>query len=102
MGADFDGYQPRPSIHLALAPAPAPFPVGLTRGRIRIRPDRAMDAIVITLETPEGPVVMTMVRDAAVSTIVALIDAVDALGASRDKAAGERILAEPRHGPGRD
>jgi hypothetical protein len=76
--------------------------MGLTRGRIRIRPDLARDAIAITLETPEGPVEMTMVRDAAVSTIVALIDAVDALGARRDRAAGGRILAEPRHGPGRD
>jgi hypothetical protein len=102
LGADFDGYQPRPSIHLAPAPAPAPFPIGLTRGRIRIRPDHALGAIAITLETPEGPVVMTMVRDAAVSTIVALIDAVDALGASRNKAAAERSLMEFRPGPGRD
>jgi hypothetical protein len=79
LGADFDGYQPRPSIHLALAPAPPPFPVGLTRGRIRIRPDHALGAIAITLETPEGPVEMTLVRDAAVSTIVAMIDALVAL-----------------------
>jgi hypothetical protein len=79
LAADLNGYQPRPSIHLTLPPAPAPFSVGLTRGRIRIRPDLARGAIAITLETPDGPIEVTMAPDSAVATIIALINALDAL-----------------------
>ena len=100
--ADVSGYEPRPSIHLTLPPPPEPFPMGLTRGRINIRADIARDAIAIRLETREGPVEMTLARDAAVSTIVAMIDALGALRAGRDKAAAERSPIELRHGPGRD
>jgi hypothetical protein len=76
--------------------------MGLTRGRILIRPDHALGAIAITLETREGPIEMTLARDAAVRTIVAMIDALSALGAGRDKAAAERSLIALRHGPGRN
>jgi hypothetical protein len=98
LGAQFGGYQPRPSIHLALAPAPTPCPMGLTRGRILIRPDHALGAIAITLETREGPIEMTLARDAAVRTIVAMPSA----RWGRDKAAAERSLIALRHGPGRN
>jgi hypothetical protein len=77
--ADLGGYEPRPSIHLTVPPPPEPFPMGLTRARINIRADLARNAVGITLETPEGPLEMTLTPDAAISTIVALIRAVDAL-----------------------